>query len=180
MKVFGGGVCGKGKMKNRYVFPVFNSRGKLVGVTGRYIFDIKSGAKTVKWKHLGDKYNWSYPLQINLKILKKSRKIILVESIGDVLSLWEAGVQNTMVAFGIKISTAMLNTFLRLDPEDIVISFNDDGQNNSAGNIAAKQAQSKLFKFFDSRQVRICFPTKNDFGDMSKEEILSWHKKLYA
>jgi 5S rRNA maturation endonuclease (ribonuclease M5) len=174
LELLEGGVCESGRMKNRYVFPVFNSQRKLVGVSGRYIYDIKEGAKTVKWKHLGDKYSWSYPLQTNIKILKNLKKVILVESIGDMLSLFDASIKNVIVLFGVKMSTAILNTLLRLDAEEVIIALNDDGDKSKAGNLASKQVRSKLLKFFDTHQIKVAFPTKNDFGEMSKEEIHEW------
>ena len=33
----------------------------------------------------------------------------------------------------------------------------------------------KLRKYFDENQVEVKLPTKNDFGEMSKEEILEWY-----
>lgn len=173
---FKGGVCEAGRMKNRYVFPILNSKEKLVGVSGRYIFDIPEGSRTPKWKHLGDKFAWKYPLQVNASFLKKHKKIILVESIGDMLSLWQAGVKNIIVLFGIKISTGILNTLLRLDPQCITISLNNDEGGSSAGNIAAEQARKKLLKFFDTDQVKVAFPYENDFGEMTTESVIRWSK----
>ena len=36
--------------------------------------------------------------------------------------------------------------------------------------------ERKLLRYFDKNQVQISFPTKNDFGEMSKEEIKEWGK----
>lgn len=175
LDLFDGGVCEGGRMKNRYVFPIFNRQRKLVGISGRYIHSLEN-IKSPKWKHIGDKFSWSYPLQVNLKILKNLRKIILVESIGDMLSLWEGGVKNTMVTFGLSLSVATLNSLLRLDPSKVIISFNND--EGGAGNIAAEKAKRKLLKFFDPHQIDVALPTKNDFGDMTKEEVESWKGSL--
>jgi len=173
LNLFLGGVADNGKMKNRYVFPILNSKKDIVGFSGR---DLNSQSK-IKWKHLGEKINWCYPLFLNIDDIQKSKEVFLVESIGDCLSLWEAGIKNTIVTFGLEVSVSILNVLLKVDPTKIYISFNNDQEKNSAGNIASEKAYNKLLRYFDSRQLEIKLPSKKDFGEMSSEEILQWHKK---
>ncbi len=172
--LFGGGVMSDGKMKDRYVFPIFNYQKDLIGVSGRSIVDSK-----IKWKHIGDTGEWKYPLQLNNKIIREERKVILVESIGDMLSLWDAGVKNTIVSFGLNINAAIVSYLLRVDINCIYIAFNND--ENLAGNQAAQKAVNKLSRYFDDHQIKVAIPEKQmcDFGDMSIEEIYSWKKKYY-
>ncbi|MAF25097.1 hypothetical protein CL634_05930 [bacterium] len=174
---FDGGVCESGKMLNRYVFPIYGERGKLVGVSGR---DIKKDdwTKRPKWKHIGDKSFWVYPTQVNEKILKGSKQIILVESIGDMLALWEQDIKSIIVTFGLDISTAVLNSLLRLDPNDVIISFNNDSESNHAGNLAAQKAKKKLLRYFDENQIKVALPSQNDFGEMSSTQISEWYVNL--
>ena len=173
---FQGGVISDGKMKNRYVFPIFDSKNRLVGVSGRYINKIKYD-NIPKWKHVGDKYAWKYPLFLNHKIIRKESSVFLVESIGDMLSLWEAGVRNSIVTFGLDVSSAIMGVLLRFDLNKVYISFNNDSNKNSRGNLAAKKAHNKLLKHFDPNQVEVKLPTKNDFGDMNTKEIQLWVKE---
>ena len=90
------------------------------------------------------------------------------------LSLWDAGIQNTVVTFGLDVSLSLLNLLLILDPNEVILSFNNDSENNSAGNKAAKKAKRKLLRYFDSTQVKIKLPTKKDFGEMTRGEITTW------
>ena len=175
LKPFQGGICPVGVMKNRYTFPVFNFRGDLVGVTGRYIYNIREDSFIKKWKIKGAKKNWRYPLQVNSKILKRFKKLILVESIGDMLALWQLGYRHVMVTFGTEISLSIVNFMLSLDPDEIILSFNDDSTRGNAGNDAAKKEFKKLSKYFDHDQLRICLPSgENDFGSMDADQILNW------
>lgn len=177
LEEFGGGICESGKMLDRYVFPIYGEREKLVGVSGRDINNDK-WTKRPKWKHIGDKSSWVYPSQVNERILHYSRRVILVESIGDMLSLWENKVRNTMVTFGLGVSTAVLNKLLRLDPNDVIISLNNDSESNHAGNLAATKAKKKLLKYFDEDQIKIALPIENDFGEMSGAQISEWYVSL--
>jgi len=176
MKIFRGGLADRGRMKDRYTFPIFDYNKNLIGASGRLVG--QSNTNAPKWKHVGDKKLWKYPCQVNNKIIRHSKEVFLVESIGDMLSLWDAKVQNVMVTFGLEISVEIINYLLRVEIGDINICFNNDEAENSAGNIAAEKAERRFKKYFDSHQVHINFPTKNDFGDMSYGEILSWRKKI--
>lgn len=170
---FDGGVSLSGKMANRYVFPIFNSKSEIVGLSGRDLTTDKN-SKRPKWKHLGDKSEWKYPLKANYDIINSTKEVILVESIGDMLSLWDAGVKNSIVTFGLDISIPTLNLLIKLDPNKIYLAFNNDAQNNFAGNNAAAKGYKKLSKYFSPQQIEIRLPTKKDFGEMSKEEIQQW------
>lgn len=108
---FKGGVAKAGKMKNRYVFPIFNITNNIIGFSGRDITNISK----IKWKHLGEKNDFLYPLFLNSKIIEEQKELILVESIGDMLSLWQAGIKNVLVTFGTNLSLGILNYCLRID-----------------------------------------------------------------
>jgi DNA primase len=174
LKTFKGGVAKMGKMKNRYVFPIFNSKNNIIGFSGRDITNLSK----IKWKHLGEKTEFVYPLFLNSEIIQEQRELILVESIGDMLSLWQTGIKNTLVTFGTSLSLAILNYCLKIDPKKIYISLNNDSNKNNAGNIAAEKTQARLSRYFDKSQLKISLPPKKDFGEMTKEEIIQWKNNL--
>jgi len=174
LKTFKGGVAKMGKMKNRYVFPIFNSKNNIIGFSGRDITNLSK----IKWKHIGEKTEFVYPLFVNSEIIQQQKEIILVESIGDMLSLWQAGVRNTLVTFGTSLSLAILNYSLKVDLKKIYISLNNDSNKNNAGNIAAEKTQARLSRYFDQSQLKIALPPKKDFGEMTKEEIVQWKNNL--
>jgi len=167
---FKGGVAQAGKMKNRYVFPIFNLKNNIIGFSGRDVTNISK----IKWKHLGEKSDFLYPLFLNDMYIKTKKEIILVESIGDMLNLWQNGVKNVLVTFGTSLSLSILNYCLKIDVQKIYISLNDDSKNNSAGNIGANKTKARLKRYFDEKQLIIKFPLKKDFGEMSSQEIQEW------
>ena len=179
LTLFEGGVVYEGKMKNRYVFPIYDYKKNLVGVSGRDLVN-DPNSKRPKWKHIGDKSQWKYPMQVNNKIIRQSKEVIVVESIGDMLSLWEAGIKNVAVAFGLQIGLGLINYFLRIDVQKIYLAFNNDEGKNSAGNQAAQKNLNRLTRYFDYEQIRIALPDEGDFGEMSVEQILEWKNKKYG
>lgn len=177
INVFKGGVVRDGRMKDRYVFPIFNNKEELVGFAGRDLCNFVNSSRP-KWKLIGDKSQWKYPLLNNHKEIKAAKEVIVVESIGDMLALWDAGIKNVVVSFGLDISVTLINLFLRFDLNKIHISFNNDVEKNRAGNEAAEKARKKLQKYFDTHQVSVSLPTRKDFGEMTREEIHQWKKSL--
>jgi hypothetical protein len=174
LEEFKGGLAKTGKMKNRYVFPIFNYKKDLVGFSGRDVTNLSK----IKWKHLGEKNDFVYPLFLNGEAIETQREVILVESIGDMLSLYQSGVKNILVTFGVNLSLGILNYLLKIDVKMIYISLNNDSNKNNAGNIGAEKIYSKLTRYFDNKQLKIALPTKKDFGEMNKEEILQWKNNL--
>ncbi len=72
----------------------------------------------------------------------------------------------------------MIKTILGLNPKKIYLSLNNDEVKKDGsipGIDAALKIKSSLSKFFDVNSIEIKLPTKKDFGDMTKEEILIWN-----
>jgi hypothetical protein len=176
LELFDGGVADNGKMANRFVFPIYNSKDEIVGFSGR---DLAAKSEfRPKWKHIGQKSLWCYPLKINKNIISSAREVILVESIGDLLALWEAGIKNVMCCFGVEVSAAIVSFLIKIDAQKIILAFNNEPDNDGIGNKAAEKALGRLMEHFDARQVTIHLPSKKDFGEMDYKEIIEWKNNL--
>ena len=179
---FQGGVASSGKMFNRYVFPIFDSEDHLIGFSGRDVSSLTLEGRP-KWKHLGDKKEWVFPAKINYKDLKSKKEIILVESIGDMLALMENGIKNILVTFGLNLPNKLLYFLIGMNPDKVIIAFNNDGSENGAGNMAASSALNKLSNYFDKNQILVKLPsTAKDFGEMHLKDpksILNWYNSIH-
>lgn len=168
-----------GKFRKRYVFPIYDCNGFIVGYSGRTLHDKTTidTYKIPKWKHIGNVAKWDYPYYFNKKRIKAADRVILVESIGDMLSLFSCEIFNVMVCFGLNVQHGVLKVLLSKGWEKIIIAFNNDDRYN--GLIAAAKAKDKLHDYFDEEVIEICLPkNKNDFGEMTKREIKYWHKQI--
>lgn len=181
LNFFQGGLCSSGKMKGRYVFPIFNSKMELLGLSGR---DISNKSK-IKWKHSSgtNKQEWVYPAAFTYQFLKDSPTIILTESIGNLLSLYEVGIKNVIVCFGLEISLGVLNFLIKLDqikPRKLILAFDNDKAKNEAGNNAAEKQKTRLLRYFDEKQILINLPYLKDFNDMlmnNPQDLITWNLK---
>ena len=163
-------------MYGRSVIPIFNSdRTKIIGFTGRKIDDNKLGPK---WKHLSDKKLWIFGG--NQKLPKTMEKVILVESPVCIMKLYSYGIKNTLCLFGINISSKIISYLIQANPKEILISTNNEPNNNSIGNIAAQEIKDKLASYFLEEKIKIALPIAKDFGDQSDEQMLEWIKLYYV
>lgn len=175
----GGEMRMEGRFKNRYVFPIFNNKNEIIGLSGRYLY---KNDKVSKWKHYNHKKEWVYPLFLNLNLIKKEKSVIIVESIGDCLTLMECGINNVIVAFGIEVSFKILNSLLVINPDKIYISFNNDAK--GWGQEGAEKSYTRLSKFFRGGVVqKAILPYEGeDFNELlingKKNLILNWYKNL--
>lgn len=170
---FEGGLAQKGRMIGRYVFPIFNDKNDLVGFAGR---QVKDNPDFPRWKLLGQKSSWIYPL-LSTKYIQAKNEVILVESLGDCLNLFEFGYKNVIVSFGVSLSSKIIEHLLKLDVSKIIIALNNDEDGGFVGNQASEEFQVELCKYFDKEQVKISLPPAKDFGEIKDPEII---KQWYA
>jgi 5S rRNA maturation endonuclease (ribonuclease M5) len=191
LRLYNGGFSMSGKMNGRFVFPIYDENKKIIGLSGRHLL-WKAESAMPKWKHLGRKANWLYPVnlppeadqKINLfnKDIEEKKEIILIEGIGDSLALTEQGFYNHMVIFGLDISSKQISHLLSYNLNKIIISTNNDfDKSNNRGLDGAIKIYLKLIKYFDISKLEIKLPVKKDFAEMLEEkiDISEWvNKKL--
>jgi hypothetical protein len=173
LQPFLGGLAQQGRMKGRYVFPIFENKDDLVGFAGRW--PNKCDKNMIPWKLLGKKTNWVYPY-IAFPYIMEEKQVILVESIANMLSLWEIGIKNSIVLFGCVMSPAILTTLLKYDVSKIFLLLDNDKENGWVGNQAAEEIQKDLLSFFDKEQVVNITPPKKDLNEMLQESLPEFQK----
>jgi hypothetical protein len=167
------GYATAGQLFRRIVFPIYNSSGQIHGFSGRAIFWQKD-SEFPKWKHLGKRADWIYPLNMKRnssyevkEAIEAKSSVIIVESIGDSMALFENGYKNNLVTFGLGISSKLCATLVALSPEKIIISSNNDAEGDTNhGLISACKSFLQLCSIFDASKIEIRLPLKNDFFDM--------------
>jgi len=181
LKTLKGGMSTKGKMLQRFVFPVYSEMGQIIGFAGRDM-----GNRGPKWKLLGRKTSWVYPYYVSdlcRHYIEELNSVIIVESIGDLLNLNQHGFYNILVSFGLDLSPTLISHLIGLNLDRITISFNNDynsdspSKKNSGANAAVKN-YLKILSHTTPSKLSICLPLKNDFGDMATDDFVAWEKKF--
>jgi len=167
LRSMGCGVSRYGVMNGRFVFPVKDIKGSIVGFSGRDIFNEKG---VPKWRHSRFKKGINL---LNVDLCKKALKawdidtVIISEGPWDVAKLCQAGFWNSMALLGSSVSKGQLEILKRMGVSKVILFMDNDagGRNNEAGNV--KKLDSYAF------EVSVLYPPKEgqDVGDMEVEEI---------
>lgn len=181
LALFKSGFCQGGKLYNRFVFPIINPDGVIVGLSGRSVLS-QQNEKWIKWKHLGRKNKWIYPYLWSASHIRDKSEIIIVESIGNMLALWEAGYKHTLVCFGTSLSKDLLACILAASPSRIILALDNDDKSNGTnpGQEASCKIRKELEKWFDTS--KICSkvtPIGQDLSDLwrsgGQKSIDNWY-----
>lgn len=127
----------KGKLydrfRNRVMFPIINTSGKVIGFGGRAIRD-EAGPKYLNSPEspLFHKKDNLYGLNFARQAAGKEGFLILVEGYMDAVSLYQSGIQNVSASLGTALTEQQARLIHRYT-EDVVLSYDAD----SAGRKAA-------------------------------------------
>lgn len=181
VKKLKGGFATNGKLNKRFIFPIYNEFEQIHGFSGRDMTTIEGRPK---WKHVGKKKSWIYPLYANQEArdsIQKEKSVILVESIGDLLQLNEQGYYNVLVTFGLDVSNKLTCALISQNVQKVILSLNNDSKSErNRGLEASIKNYLKLLNYFEPDKILICLPTAKDFGDMNETHFNSWNKKLLS
>lgn len=166
------GLATSGAMYQRLVFPIFRQDGKIHGFSGRKMLEDNDKPK---WLHKGKSSNYFYPYYTTYftpAMIRERRRVFLVESIGDSLSLYDKQVEENLVTFGLSLSPKFISRLSSLPVDKIVVAFNNDfDSEKNRGLIGAVKAILKMSEVIDIERLYLHLPHKNDFGVMDKLDV---------
>lgn len=123
------------KFKNRLMFPIINTRGKVIGFGGRVLDDgipkYLNSPESIIFK----KKNNLFGINLTRQEIGKENQAILVEGYMDVISLYQNGIRNTVASLGTALTENQAMMIKRYT-NNIVIAYDSD----EAGKNAAMRA----------------------------------------
>ncbi len=124
------------RFRKRVMFPIINIRGKIIGFSGRAMpGDDKSGGKYVNTADTPVYKKSENLFGMNFAKNHCDERVILVEGNMDVISLHQAGFQNTVAALGTSFTPEQAKLMSRYTKEVVLIMDSD-----AAGQKAARRA----------------------------------------
>lgn len=173
-------------MYNRVVVPIYDNEYKyMIACTGRSIFEKCSQCKSYhnlldgcpsdeklwlhsKWRHSKDfkSQNCLYNFWFAKKFILQTQTAIIVESPGNVWRLEENDIYNSVAIFGSSLSDRQKILLDSSGAMNLIILTDSD----EAGKKAAEQITNKCKNTYRVFMLKI---SKNDVGEMTKEEIRS-------
>ncbi|MFR8518618.1 MAG: DNA primase, partial [Emergencia timonensis] len=120
------------KFRNRVIFPIINTSGKVIGFGGRAI-DAEDNPKylnSAESKIFQKKYNL-YGLNISRQSVGKEGFIILVEGYMDTIALYQSGIENVAASLGTALTENQAKLIKRYT-KDVILSYDADGAGRAA------------------------------------------------
>lgn len=120
------------KFRNRVIFPIINTSGKVIGFGGRAI-DSSDNPKYLNSPEskIFQKKNNLYGLNISRQSVGKENFIILVEGYMDVIALYQSGVENVAASLGTALTENQAKLIKRYT-KDVVLSYDADNAGRAA------------------------------------------------
>ena len=146
------------RFRERIIFPIRNRRGSVIGFGGRSIGEQQPKYLNSPETYLFQKGHELYGLFESLNY-SRPKQIFVVEGYLDVISLYQAGIKNTVATLGTAISKIQIE---KLFKETAKIQFCFDG--DLAGQTAARKALDLSLPLLkNDRQVEFSFlPNESD------------------
>jgi len=140
------------KFRNRVMFPIINTSGKVIGFGGRAIGDDTPKYLNSPENRVFQKKNNLYALNTTKQDIGKDGYAILVEGYMDAISLYQGGVRNVIASLGTAL-TENQSKLIKRYTKNVVLSYDAD----SAGQNAAMRGCEILNK--EDFKVRVLHVT---------------------
>jgi len=149
------------RFRDRIMFPIRDSRGRVIAFGGRVLGDDKPKYLNSPETPVYHKGRELYGLYEARKAERKPERFVIVEGYMDVVALAQHGISFAVATLGTATNTSHLEKLFRLVPE-VIFCF--DGDN--AGRTAAWRAlQASLPVMTDGRQIRFLFLPEGEDPD---------------
>ena len=129
------------KFRNRVMFPIINSAGKIVGFGGRALDDSTPKYLNSPESAVFLKKNNLFGINLTRQEISKGNRAILVEGYMDVISLYQHGVRNVAATLGTALTDNHAKLIKRYTP-NVCLSYDSD----EAGRAAALRGIDILYK----------------------------------
>lgn len=119
------------KFRDRVIFPILNTSGKVIGFGGRIIGEGEPKYLNSQESAVFQKKNNLYGLNLTGKDVRNEDEIILVEGYMDVVSLYQHGIRNVSASLGTALTENQAR-LIRRYTKNVVLSYDADNAGQQA------------------------------------------------
>ena len=149
------------RFRNRIMFPIKDTRGRVTGFGGRSINDDLPKYMNSPETALFHKGNTLYGIYEARQALGKLKRLIIVEGYMDVIALYQHNIKNCVATLGTATTGQNIRNLLRYSPQ-LVFCFDGD----RAGKAAAwKALEQMLPEYKDGIDISFAFMPRNEDPD---------------
>ena len=149
------------RFRNRIMFPIKDTRGRVIGFGGRSINDDPPKYMNSPQTALFHKGNTLYGIYEARQALGKLKRLIIVEGYMDVIALYQHNIKNCLATLGTATTSQNIRSLLRYSPQ-LVFCFDGD----RAGEAAAwKALEQMLPEYKDGIDISFAFMPQGEDPD---------------
>ncbi|MEK7352911.1 MAG: DNA primase, partial [Chloroflexota bacterium] len=163
------------RYRNRLMFPIRESRGRVTGFGARVLDPSAEGLpKYVNSPQtpLFDKSSTVYGINLASSAIRQQNLAVIVEGYMDVVTAHQYGLNNVVASMGTAIADNQVNLLKRLS-RNILLVLDADA--------AGEEAMLRCIQYEDKFDIEMKFvilPEGKDPDDIIKEDIQTWHKVI--
>ncbi|NLY70807.1 MAG: DNA primase [Clostridiales bacterium] len=128
------------RFRNRVIFPIINTRRKVIGFGGRAIDESMPKYLNSPESIVFQKKNSLYGLNLARQDINRENCAIIVEGYMDVVSLYQHGIRNVVATLGTALTENQVNMLKRYT-KNIILAYDDD----EAGQMASLRGMDILY-----------------------------------
>ncbi|MCJ8011407.1 DNA primase [Paenibacillus sp. KQZ6P-2] len=141
------------RFRGRVMFPISDRNGRIIAFAGRILGEGQPKYLNSPESKLFNKSRILYNLHQAKPSIRKLRQIVLFEGYGDVISAWEAGVQNGVATMGTSLTESHA-ALMKTMADEIVICYDGDR--------AGQAAAMKTIPLLESISLNVRISVLND------------------
>ena len=160
------------RYRNRLIFPIRESRGRVTGFGARVLDDSLPKYVNSPQTPLFDKSSTVYGINLASSAIRQQNLAVIVEGYMDVVTAHQYGLNNVVASMGTAIADNQINLLKRLS-RNILLVLDPDA--------AGEEAMLRCIQYEDKFDIEMKFvilPDGKDPDDIIKEDIQTWHKVI--
>jgi DNA primase len=155
------------RFRNRVMFPICDSRGRIIGFGGRVLDDSEPKYLNSPETPLFHKGREMYGLHLAREAIRREKRVLVVEGYMDVVALAQFDIEFAVATLGTATTRDHLHALFRLTP-DVTFCFDGDRAGRSA---AWRALETALPVMQDGRQLSFLFlPEGEDPDSLVRKE----------
>ncbi len=160
------------RFRNRLMFPIFDTRGRIIGFGARVLDDSLPKYLNSPETPLFDKSNSLYGINLATSAIRQQNLVVIVEGYMDVITAHQSGFTNVVASMGTSFTERQVSTLKRLT-KNVVLALDAD----AAGEEAMLRSVS-YENTLDAEVKVIILPEGKDPDDVIKENAQVWQNLL--
>lgn len=162
------------KFANRLLQPLFNTKGEVIGFSGRYLGNYENAPKYLNSPKtiLYNKDQELYSLFHAQQMIRNTKKVIVVEGNLDVISSYKVGIQNIVAPLGTSLTEKQVKILKRY-ADEVILCFDSD----KAGESAILRAV-EIFERLKVQHKVIGLGEYQDSDELIQNDPKLWNKKV--